>query len=153
MMRRHARYLIAVAIIGLSAGGAFAQGSASQSACFEILAGPSRTQPAGAILLNRCDGQTWILVRTYEVPMGSLVYRWSAIGSDSTGPKTPASSPTSLPARPTASTRPGPSEKCSTFRGRRFCDYKGLDHFSITLTDPRRQGRARPGHPRLACGT
>jgi hypothetical protein len=112
MMIWHVRHLMAVALVALPAGDALAQGAASQAACFEVLAGPSEMQPAGAILLNRCSGETWILVRTYPSPArGTPAYRWSAIIADVADPKPPANSPA-------AATR----DKCFTFQGRRFCE-------------------------------
>jgi hypothetical protein len=107
------RYWLAAAFLGFAAGGALAQGSASPATCFDVLAGPSEAQPAGAILLNRCNGQTWILVRTYQAPARSNpVYRWSAIASDTADPKPPR---TESPAATTG-------DKCFIFQGRRFCE-------------------------------
>jgi hypothetical protein len=112
MTTRHAQYLVAAALVALPAGAAFAQSSTSQTACFEVVASASETQPAGAILLNRCTGQTWILVRTYQPSArGNPVYRWSAIAGDAADPKPP-------PAAPVAAT----SDKCFIFQGRRFCE-------------------------------
>jgi hypothetical protein len=106
-----ARHMIAGALITLSPGGALAQVSTSQPGCVEIVALRSDAHPAGAILLNRCSGQTWMLVRYQSTVRGSPVYRWSAIASDSNEPRPP------LPAAPAAS-----ADKCFTFQGRRFCE-------------------------------
>ncbi len=116
MMKWYAPHLIAVALMALPAEAALAQGSASQAACFEVLAGPSETQPAGAILLNPCSGQTWLLVRTSPSPArggpGHPLYRWSAIAGDVADPKPPP------PPAPVTAT----GDKCFIFQGRRFCE-------------------------------
>ena len=62
-MQHAAQCLIAsTLLLALAIGQASAQERAQHGACFDVVAAPSETQPAGAILLNRCSGQTWILV-------------------------------------------------------------------------------------------
>ena len=123
IMGWYGRCLIAGALIGISAGGACAQASAPEAACFEVLVGPSETKPAGAILLNRCNGQTWLLVRTYEASRGSLIYRWSAIATDPASPKATTSAPARPPiGPPSASTPAVTGDKCFVFQGRKFCE-------------------------------
>ena len=80
--------------------------------CFNVVAGPSEMQPAGAILVNRCSGQTWMLLRIYQPSArGNPSYRWSAIASEAAEPKP-------QPAAPAAAA----GDKCFTFQGRRFCE-------------------------------
>jgi hypothetical protein len=108
----YAPYVI-ILLLALSADGAFAQGT--QAACFEVFTGSSKTRFAGAILLNRCSGQTWILVRSYQpAPKGRAgqpVYRWNAIASDVAIPKPSTDAPVAAA-----------GDKCFIFQGRRFCE-------------------------------
>ena len=60
-MQHAAQCLIAATLLALSTGQASAQERAQHGACFDVVAAPSETQPVGAILLNRCNGQTWML--------------------------------------------------------------------------------------------
>jgi hypothetical protein len=112
---RPARYPIAMALIGLWTGGACAQETAARGACFDVVTGPAETRPAGAILLNRCSGQSWILVRAYQAPTkgnpAQFVYRWSALASEFAEPRP-------RPAEPAAAA----GDKCFVFQGRRFCE-------------------------------
>jgi hypothetical protein len=103
-----ARYITAGALITLWSGAALAQASTSQPGCFDVVASRSDAHPAGTILLNRCSGQTWLLVRYQSSVRGSSVYRWSTIASDSNEPRPPP---------PAAS-----GDKCFAFQGRRFCE-------------------------------
>jgi hypothetical protein len=112
MTASYARYFIALGLIVGSAGEALAQAPASQATCFDVLMPPSDSQPAGAILLNRCSGQTWILVRTYQPhARGIPAYRWSPVASDAANPKPPAPAPATVT-----------GDKCFIFQGRRFCE-------------------------------
>ena len=115
-MQRAAQCLIAsTLLLALAIGQASAQERAQHGSCFDVVAAPSETQPAGAILLNRCSGQTWILVRTYQAPAkgspGHFVYRWSALASDGIEPRPRSGEPAAAA-----------GDKCFTFQGRRFCE-------------------------------
>jgi hypothetical protein len=107
------RYLLAAMVFSLPPGAAVAQSVPSQTGCFEIVAARSESHPSGSILLNRCSGQTWMLVQAYPSPAGgTAVYRWSAIASDATAEPRPSAG------APVATT----SDKCFMFQGRRFCE-------------------------------
>ncbi|MET0631482.1 MAG: hypothetical protein ABWY47_17660 [Xanthobacteraceae bacterium] len=110
---RPTRLMIALALTGVFADAVSAQ--EQRGACFDVLAGPAEMKPAGAILLNRCNGQTWILVRTYQAPAkgspGHFVYRWSALASDGIEPRPRSGEPAAAA-----------GDKCFTFQGRRFCE-------------------------------
>lgn len=88
-----------------------------RTACFDVIAASSEIAPAGAILLNRCNGQSWVLTRTYQAPAKGnpayFAYRWTAIAGDLLADARPAPSP---PAPAVA------GDKCFTFQGRRFCE-------------------------------
>jgi hypothetical protein len=51
--------------------------------CFEIIAMPTNPVVSGPMLVNRCSGETWVLVRqpveTNGKETGSFVYMWSPI--------------------------------------------------------------------------
>ena len=72
--------------------------------------------PRRCARLNRCSGQTWILVRTYRPAAkgnpGQYVYQWSALASE--GPEARLREPTQAPA--------AGGDKCFVFQGRRFCE-------------------------------
>jgi hypothetical protein len=78
----------------LSSSTALAQDSLLKAAdapptplCWEIVAGVEKVTPNGPILLNRCNGATWVLVRktTSAATAKSLeeyTYRWYPISSE-----------------------------------------------------------------------
>jgi hypothetical protein len=92
-----------------------AQSAQPSQTCFEIVTVRDRDQPASAMLLNKCNGETWILMRRYQRPAngnpGQLLYRWSAVATDSADRRSRAD-------EPAAAT----SDKCFVFQGRRFCE-------------------------------
>jgi hypothetical protein len=67
---------------------------------------------ADAILLNRCSGETWLLVRTHKA---DHVYRWRPIAID----RAEIAVPLSPPPVPTIAK---PTAKCFVFDGRQFCE-------------------------------
>jgi hypothetical protein len=94
------------------ATGALAQ--EQPGACFDVIANANDSGPAGAILLNRCNGQTWLLVRTYQ-PAGKgappqFVYRWSALPADIGESRQTTAPPAAR------------NDKCFAFQGRQFCE-------------------------------
>lgn len=89
---------------------------AADSPCFEIVASHG-DRPAGAILLNRCTGQTWILTRAYGKHSVAVAFRWTPIA---TGGAAPANSP---PARRHVRLVIKPqTDKCFIFKERRYCE-------------------------------
>jgi hypothetical protein len=109
-------YLLAAALVSNLPFEAIAQAlEASQpsGACYEIIAGREATRVEGAILLNRCSGQTWILTRTH------LAYRWSPIATAETQVATSPSPPPKIRV-------PKPADqsnaKCFAFQGRQYCE-------------------------------
>lgn len=127
--RRHAfaACLLAGALAGAPTLRALAQAPEAMQpngACFEVVATHAGTQPEGAILLNRCSGQTWMLVRTRQPSEkdgngGQGAYRWSPIKTADTQVAITPPAPLKIRApKPTSQT----SDKCFTFQGRRFCE-------------------------------
>jgi len=88
--------------------------------CFDIVRPPSGDL-AGAILLNRCNGKTWILVTSRR--NDRTTYRWSPVA---TGEAAVSAAPEARarPARPRVRyVRLNPkSDKCFTFQARTFCE-------------------------------
>jgi hypothetical protein len=118
--------LLAVALAGAPTLRALAQAPEAiqpNGLCFEVVATYIGT-PDGAILLNRCGGQTWILVRTHQPigkkgDCGQVAYRWSPITTaDTQVAITPPAPPRIRAPKPAGQT----SDKCFTFQGRRFCE-------------------------------
>jgi hypothetical protein len=103
------RFLVvycAVAVTLLASVAGTAAQEASKTACFDIIGGIGDIQP---ILLNRCNGQTWILTRSGR-RSGQVAYRWTPLGiGPGEQPREPESSAAS-------------AGKCFTFQGRRFCE-------------------------------
>src|SRR5215470_16639213 len=110
--------LVAFALIVFSTRVVRAQ-DAQTGACFSIITGNSERPDAGAFLLNRCSGESWILLRARQ-SKGGLSYRWSPIAGPSERPAVPAESTATKP-RPIESTATK-SGKCFTFQNRRFCE-------------------------------
>ena len=100
--------LVALALIASPTKAVRAQ-DAQTGACFSIITGNTDRPEAGAFLLNRCSGQSWILVRAHQ-SKGGPSYRWSAIAGPFDRP--------SVPVESTATK----SSKCFTFQNRRFCE-------------------------------
>jgi hypothetical protein len=101
--------LVALALIASPTKAARAQDTQA-GACFNIIVGNADKPEAGAFLLNRCSGQSWILVRARSASKGSPSYRWS-----------PVAGPFDRPSVPVESTATK-SSKCFTFQNRRFCE-------------------------------
>jgi hypothetical protein len=113
--------LIGLTLITAPLGRAIAESEVGRPmACFEVTVTQARPSLTDAILLNRCSGETWLLVRTHKTDhlaptTGGFVYRWRPIAIDWAEKAVPLS-PQPLPtiAKPTA--------KCFVFDGRQFCE-------------------------------
>jgi len=109
-------YLVAATFVAGLMSGALAQTpevDQPSGACYEVMAGRVDTQTEGVILLNRCTGRTWILVRTH------LAYRWRPIPTaDTQVAASPPSPPKARLPKPAAQNNP----KCFTFQGRQYCE-------------------------------
>jgi hypothetical protein len=81
--------------------------------CYEVIAGRVDSQTEGVILVNRCNGRTWILVRTH------VGYRWRPIPTADTQV---AASPPSPPKARLPKLAAQNSPKCFTFQGRQYCE-------------------------------
>jgi hypothetical protein len=114
---RAAFLMIATLLIELPAADASAQTAEAQPHCFDIITPRNTAQPDGSILLNRCTGQTWLLIRNAR--RGSVLgYRWNllvAVGGEISKPLPRPEPPMPAPARPSTG-------KCFSFQGRQFCE-------------------------------
>jgi hypothetical protein len=126
---RFAPSLFVAALSGFLASGASAQTPEAPQPggfCFEVIAAHGDAQAPGAILLDRCTGQTWVLNKTYR-PAGKgsrgtqVFYRWKPIATENTRVafNPPAASRPAV-SRPAAS--PLAREKCFVFGGKRYCE-------------------------------
>ena len=109
---RPALALAAVALITCT-GPTSAQPSDS-GPCFEVIAPRPNSQPRSPVLLDRCSGRTWLLVRNADG-----IYRWRPIATDN------AEVAFKAPSRPQAQAPEIPKAaggKCFTFDGRKFCE-------------------------------
>jgi hypothetical protein len=89
--------------------------------CYEIVPAQGDAQPA--ILLDRCRGRTWQLVRTQPHAAGDnaggFQYRWTALGRDEAAKVRRVASTRRVGAPKAAN---ADRRKCFTFDGRTFCE-------------------------------
>jgi hypothetical protein len=82
-------------------------------ACYEMLAAEANTLPGRPLLINKCTGQTFVLMRVPPKgkPAGGSAYRWQpiAVGDDS------------AEAKPKPATAATAGHKCFSLDGRKFC--------------------------------
>jgi hypothetical protein len=90
---------------------------ASGTGCVEVI--PAQAGAAPAILLDRCSGQTWQLVRSYAGRHGTR-YAWHPLLRQEGAAATPQKSAVAVPARPKAPA--ASNSKCFSFNGRTFCE-------------------------------
>jgi hypothetical protein len=120
--------LAAASLAAFAAVPAFAQSSepaTPSGACFEVVRS-STGETGGAILVNRCNGKTWILIASKDGDSDRATYRWVPI---QTAEAEPAPSP--APPRPTARRHAAArvrtavtprNDKCFTFNGHSYCE-------------------------------
>jgi hypothetical protein len=117
--------LVALGLLGVSASPTLAQSAPAGTtlgACFEVIRAQAKSY-RGAILLNRCNGDSWVLVRTHandrqRLHPGSVAYRWQPIAMGRTETALPSVS------RPNVQVPhiPKVRSKCFIFEGRQFCE-------------------------------
>ena len=120
-LHRWPRFLISLTLISVPLDRAIAQSETERPAvaCFEVTLAQTKPSLTDVMLLNRCSGETWLLVRTHktdQLPQTSgFVYRWRPIAIDR------VEKATELPPRPIPA-MPQPTAKCFVFDGRQFCE-------------------------------
>ena len=120
-LHRWARFLISSTLISVPLDRTIAQSETERPAvaCFEVTLAQTKPSLTGVMLLNRCSGETWLLVRTHktdQLPQTSgFVYRWRPIAIDR------VEKATELPPHPMPPMRQ-PTAKCFVFDGRQFCE-------------------------------
>lgn len=82
-------------------------------ACYEMLPGEANTLPGSPMLINKCTGQTYVLMRgpAKGKAAGSPAYRWQPIAVGDDAPE----------ARPKPAAAAPAGHKCFSFDGRQFC--------------------------------
>jgi hypothetical protein len=114
-------YRSALAILALlpvaAASGSGAQ--ATEAVCFEVVIPQRPMQLDSPLRVNKCTGETWILVRSYNVNKGKgrVVYRWVALETENKPQAGNGGSVASAPKREA----PRADDKCFEFAGRRYC--------------------------------
>ncbi len=110
-MRARTRYVMAAALV-LAALSAAQTTQAQNNVCFEVIPARPNIEPPAAIMVDKCTGKSWVLIRNGKS------YRWSLITTELEKPKIADRAPVegAVPA-PDA----GP-QKCFTFNGRKFCE-------------------------------
>ncbi len=107
-----AALLLGIAHTAQAQGQTQAQAQASTPACFEVIPARPNIEPPAAIMVDRCSGKSWVLVRNGKN------YRWSLIPTEIEKPKIADRAPIEG-----AAPAPGAgSQKCFTFNGRKFCE-------------------------------
>ena len=107
--------LLALPVAGLFASATRAAETAQASACFEIIRPQPRTQPRAPLLLDRCTGSTWLLVRSGS-PLG---YRWAPLEAPVMVQAVKSDAGAVAP-KPREDAAP-PTANCFAFAGRRYC--------------------------------
>lgn len=79
--------MIAVGAILLMKSIATAQESAPRIQCFEVINSASNAVPFASILLDKCSGHTWMLVRQ-RTGDNQTAYRWVPISVSNSGEST-----------------------------------------------------------------
>jgi hypothetical protein len=112
--------LISLALIGGTVDHALGQSQPESptGACFDVIPAQAKSFPTAAILVNRCNGQTWLLVRTQtdqRLQTGGFAYRWRPITIE-------RAEAAVQPARRPVPETPKARAKCFVFDGRQFCE-------------------------------
>jgi hypothetical protein len=111
MSSRLLRALLGAATMAVIACCGPAGAQAANGLCFEIIPAQGESQPA--ILLDRCSGQTWQLIRRGR----KAAFHWISLGRGARAePEITIRNPA-----PAAVTGDGKS-KCFTFNGRQYCE-------------------------------
>lgn len=85
---------------------------AQGQACFEVIPARPNIDPPAAMMVDKCSGRSWVLVRNGKS------YRWSLIATEMEKPKTADRAPV----EGAAAAPDSGSSKCFTFNGRKFCE-------------------------------
>lgn len=105
--------LAASAAALLALPGAAAAQTAS-TPCYELIPARAGIEPPAPMLVDKCSGRSWLLVRA-----GRGSYRWATLGMEAEKPKATD--------RPVTDSQPvrkdgGDGSKCFTFNNRKFCE-------------------------------
>jgi hypothetical protein len=110
-MRTLAGALLAMAAMPfVSANAALAQSAGA--ACFEVIPARPNIEPPTPIMVDKCSGRSWVLIRN------GRNYRWALIATEFERAKTADRAPVDGAA---AAPESG-SQKCFTFNNRKFCE-------------------------------
>jgi hypothetical protein len=80
------KQILGMMFVGFTVHSANAQ-EPTKGLCWEIYAGNKETAPYSALLLNKCDGSSWVLTKTAIADKqgkstGSWIWRWSPLGTE-----------------------------------------------------------------------
>ena len=121
-LHRWPRFLISLTLISVPLDRTIAQSETERPAvaCFEVTLAQTKPSLTDVMLLNRCSGETWLLVRTHKTDQlpqttSGFAYRWRPIAIDR------VEKANELPPRPIPAT-PQPTARCFVFDGRQFCE-------------------------------
>ena len=104
------------ALLGIAMA-AHAAETARDFACFEIIRPQRHMDPRAPLLLDRCTGSTWLLVRSGS--RDQLGYRWAPLDAPVMVQATKRENGNVAP-KP-AETGASPTANCFSFAGRRYC--------------------------------
>jgi len=91
--------------------------TARDSACFEVIRPHPQTHPRVPLLLDRCTGATWLLVRGES--HGPLGYRWAPLEVPAMVQAQKSGNGHIVPK--VGETQAPPTGNCFVFAGRRYC--------------------------------
>jgi hypothetical protein len=116
-MKRAAAAAALAMMTGTAHSAELAPPPALGASCVEVI--PAQPGAAPAILLDRCSGQTWQLVRSYAGRHG-VRYAWHPLLRQEAAAAPQKASAVAAPARPKAPA--AGNSKCFSFNGRTFCE-------------------------------
>ncbi len=111
-MRQLAGATLAVAALWPAGANDAALAQGAGPACFEVIAARPNVEPPAPIMIDKCSGRSWVLIRNGKS------YRWSLIATETEKPKTTDRAPM----EGAAPAPEGGPQKCFSFNGRKFCE-------------------------------
>lgn len=110
--RGRAMRLVAVGL-GMIAGASAAQAQAPPTSgpCFQVIAGQADVAPAAPMLVDRCTGETFVLVRGPRNDGKAASYVWTPLGKSAAEPAV----------RPTSTAKAATKAGCFDYNGKSYC--------------------------------
>ena len=112
-----------IAVIGvaftLTLSDARAQAPPPAGPCFRVIEGHADVPPAAPMLVDRCSGETFVLMRSRRGDDKSVRFEWLPIAKSAPGSVATPTAP--APPRPASSAKAATKDGCFTYNGRAYC--------------------------------